>query len=420
MKRSRTVHLKPVTKILALAGLGCLPFTLQGQDALFSSLISERIRAQTKTELANAPYTFKWRELRTVLSASLASEWNDNIQASGATKRSDFSLSPSLSINSLYPITDHNALRINFTTGYQKYVSHTELDRWFLHPGSEIGFDIFVRELRINLHERLSYSEDATRYGAVSGQGTFGGLENAAGIQLSTPLKNMTASLGYDYQTFSSASSSPSKQMNRGSHNVVAQLGVNVHPDVTLGADASAGYTQYQEPILNDNLSISTGPFVHWRASEYVDVEVRAGYVQYTFYGSGATGMLPGYSSFYGNLLMRHRVNRWLSYTLDGGRSSSMGVNANQAERTEANLRFEYKIFSKVSLGNRLSYEKAREFRGLLPQDYDRLGIGVHAGYQILRKLTGSMSYDYLLKNSDVPFFGYAQNRVSLMLTYQF
>lgn len=405
---------------IALACGMISPAAVFGQDALFSSLISERIQAGAKAEFQNSPYTVKWGSLRTVLGTSLGTEWNDNITATGKAKESDVILSPSLSLNSVYPITDHNALRVNFTTGYQKYVSHQDRDRWFLRPGSEIGFDVFVGELRINLHDRLSYSEDTTRYGAVSGQSSFGGLDNSAGIQLSMPLKDMTASLGYDYQTFMSASSSKSKQMDRGSHNVVGQFGVNVHPDVTVGVEGSTGLTGYREPILNDNLSVSAGPFVRWQASEYIAFESRAGYVHYTFFGSGATGEVPPYNSFYANLLMRHRVNRWLDYTLDGGRSSSMGVNSNQSERWQTNLRANYRIFEHISFGNGIFYEKAKEFQGLLPQAYDRIGIGVNLGYQLMKKLNTSLSYNHLIKTSDIQFFGYTQNSVTLSLTYQF
>ena len=77
-------------------------------------------------------------------------------------KQSDFIIRPQLNINALWPITQLNTFKIDLGIGYAFYMDHSEYNTngLLLSPGSQVAFDIFVGDFRINIHDRFSLEQD--------------------------------------------------------------------------------------------------------------------------------------------------------------------------------------------------------------------------------------------------------------------
>ena len=108
----------------------------------------------------------------------LASMYNDNVNLSedataviqspfgpvtlSTQKESDFIIRPLLTMNALWPITELNTFRLDLGIGYAFYLDHSNYNTngVLVSPGSQLAFDIFVGDFRINLHDRFSLEQD--------------------------------------------------------------------------------------------------------------------------------------------------------------------------------------------------------------------------------------------------------------------
>jgi len=66
------------------------------------------------------------------------------------------------------------------------------------------------------------------------------------------------------------------------------------------------------------------------------------------------------------------------------------------------------------------SFESGTETHGLEQEDLIRYGAGLSVSRTITEKLSGTVSYMWLKKNSSIPARDYNQNRLVLNLIYQF
>ena len=65
-------------------------------------------------------------------------------------------------------------------------------------PGSQIAFDFFVGDFRINIHDRLSSARSDRRAG-LSNTVDYGRLENYAGLSVLWDLNQILLTVGYDH-----------------------------------------------------------------------------------------------------------------------------------------------------------------------------------------------------------------------------
>ena len=72
---------------------------------------------------------------------------------------------PQVNINALWPITQLNTLKLDIGLGYAFYLDHSDYNTngVLLSPGSQLSFDIFVGDFRINFHDRFSLEQDPSR-----------------------------------------------------------------------------------------------------------------------------------------------------------------------------------------------------------------------------------------------------------------
>src|SRR5664280_454844 len=141
------------------------------QQALKISLAGQAAAEARTLQQQAQPYTFKTGDFKLLVTPSLGLDWNDNVYLSKDNAEDDFILSPTLALNASYPLTGYNLLNLSVAFGYDKYFNHNDLSRWNVQSGSEVSFDVYVLSLWINLHDRVSYSQDAATEAAVANTG---------------------------------------------------------------------------------------------------------------------------------------------------------------------------------------------------------------------------------------------------------
>lgn len=402
--------------------LGLLAASGSAQEALRASLAGERMAEQRRQQLENQPYNLRLGDFKMLATLSQGFEYNDRVNYTSLNPQSDFILHPLLSLNSIVPVGELNRLNLSLGVGYDKYIDHSEYDSLVITPGSALSFDVYIKDLRINFHENVSYKNDPGQEASLAGVGKYGGLNNTLGTLVTWDMEDVVLSAGYDFTKFISATDLYSYQ-DRDSHLILTRAGLKVHPTATVGLEASGGPTYYATPRLNDNFSTSIGAYADWNPTPYIHIQPRAGYSYYTFEENVVRGKMPSEGGSYFGLNFNHRINRIVSYTIDGGRETRLGVGANLLNEYHVSGNVALRIIEKLSLSCGLRYISGNEVGSLRignNQAYDMTTASFGAGYQLLEKLSVRLSYSHVIRTSNYQYGDYEQNRVLLNLTYRF
>jgi hypothetical protein len=390
----------------------------RGQDALRKSLAGEEAAEAQRTAYENKFYNLKLGPVEFTFAPSVRGAWNDNITAS-ENGESDFYIGPNLMAAGIWPVTDKNTINFSVGLGYQKYIEHDELDRFTVTPGTQVSFNFFVKDFRINLHDRMSYSLDPIDVGSVSGTSEYGGLDNTAGVLVDWDLNQVVVTAGYDHHNFiSDAEASDSE--SRATEMFNLSTSVELNPALKTGPEMSYAITDYEERFHNNNRNVSVGWFADWKASDYLSLRPRGGYVHYAFDEGGAIGNTPDLSSFYASVSITHRVNEFMSHSLNGGHEVQSGVNSDALRQYFARYNAQWNIIRNVSLSGSAFYENGSDTDAATAEDYDRIGFSVGAGYSLTRNLVAFLGYQFTVKDSSRPGRDYTQNLVNLTLSYRF
>src|SRR5439155_18097119 len=157
--------------------------SVYAQETLRMSLAgAEAAEARRKAASTLGYYNLKLGPAALRFGSSLGVEFNDNVNNAATNAEADVSFRPALNAQLLWPVTDQNSLNLNVGAGYSVYVQHPKLDQVFLTPGSELSFDIYAGNFWINLHDRVSITDNAYQDPTVSGTGDYEQFQNALGI----------------------------------------------------------------------------------------------------------------------------------------------------------------------------------------------------------------------------------------------
>lgn len=397
-----------------------LSTTSRAQDALLLSIYNQNITDARKREMENQPYTTRWGELNMLAGASLVGEWNDNVNLSHLSPQEDFIVRPMGNVDVFWPVTDVNALRFSIGVGYDAYTRHPEYDQVVISPGSQLSWDIKVKDFTLNLHEIFYYEQDPTLYGSVSDKARFGGFYNTAGLEATWDLHDVVLSLGYDHFNFI-ASSSTYEYLTRASDFVLFRTSFLVHPSATVGIEASAGPTEYDQPVLQNNFTYSLGAFAQWQATQHISLQPRGGYYDYNF---SSLGLRPSseQNGYYLSLNFKHDLRRNINYSLEIGHETFSGVYTRLTEQWYGTAYINWRIIKYLSATTSFRYEAATQPLYLqLSDNYDRMYVGFRLSCPIKPKLTASLEYRYWLKTDQyLQSQDYQQNRLTLQLAYTF
>src|SRR5256886_16039563 len=162
-----------LSMLLAIAGV-------YAQDAVRPSLAGQAASDARQEDVSRIPYNMLLGPVRFRVGASVGVEYNDNINYSDdgsavvpnpfspgftvitAHSQDDFIVTPNLTIDAVWPITQLNTLRLDLGIGYSFYLDHSNYntDYILIAPKSQIAFDIFVGDFRINIHDRAQVQQD--------------------------------------------------------------------------------------------------------------------------------------------------------------------------------------------------------------------------------------------------------------------
>ena len=405
----------------------------RAQEAVRPSLAGEAAAAARRQTLDRIPYNLLMGPVRFRFSATMGVEYNDNINIAEVNTQEDIIFRPYLNLNALWPITQLNTLRFDIGLGYAFYADHSEnnTNGVLLSPGSQLSFDVFVGDFRINFHDRFSLEQDPIGEPQLSGVVDYGRFQNTAGVSVLWDLNKAVLTFGYDHYTFI-ATNDDFDYLNRNAESLSASLSVAASSTTGLGVEGSFVYNYYDEMVLNDSDTYSIGAFVETQLTNYLKLRVAGGYQSINFDGSTvALGPFPDGSfaffndsgsldDFYVNALLSHRINGAITHRLSLGHESQLGVNSNYITLNYIRHTATWNVINKTLLSTELFYEDADDSGGFIDEHLHRYGGALTLGYQLTRHVTLGARYQFTQKDSDVPLRDYRQNRISIDGTYSF
>ncbi|MEY2550695.1 MAG: hypothetical protein QOG12_839 [Verrucomicrobiota bacterium] len=426
---------------------------LRAQDAIRPSLAGEAAAEARRQSIDKIPYNLQLGPIKFRFSASMGIEYNDNINLAedgsavfatptgpitlSTQPQEDIILRPQVNLNALWPITQLNTLRLDLGVGYSIYLDHSSnnTNSILLSPGSQLAFDIFVGDFRINLHDRFSLQQDPISEAQLSNVADYGRFENLAGVSVLWDLNQAVVTVGYDHYNFI-AMNDAFEYLDRNADILSGSIGFTPSSTMTVGAEGSITNTYYDLNVLNDSLAYSAGLFLETQITSNLRVRVAGGYQWINFDSGGLVNDLQDVNDYYANLVLSHRLNSVFTHNLAIGHENTIGVNSNYVTLNYVRHTATWNVFYHSLVTTELFYEDAADSGGLgtrllpgpgLPlfnpfvaENFHRYGGAISFGYQLTPHVTLGFRYQYTQKDSDQPLRDYRQNRVAIDGTYSF
>jgi hypothetical protein len=421
---------------------GLLPVSGWCQDSLRHSLAGDSAYEANKIGIESLPYTYKSGDFRLLLTPSLSLQYNDNVGLGAASSSSDFILSPLMGVTMSYPLSERNLFSLNVTAGYDHYLKSSQYDAAHIESGSALSFDVYVKDLKINLHDSFSLTEHSSAEGAVGGTPFYGQFMNSVGQSTMWDLEDLTLTFGYDHVNTISPSSQ-FKYLDSSSEMPIIRAGFRFDPRLTVGLEGSASFMSYDYAVLNNHSSYSGGLYADWTPDSFFHIQPRAGYTVSEFQhtsvsyeiiqiaGLGAPIAIPvgetiqtkGTPSYYVGFTLTHQVMAAVSYGVSAGHETRVGIQSDETEVWYFRPNITWQPRKDLSISTTFFYEHGNtgvgNVSGNLVETYDYYGGGFSVSHELLKRLTGSLNYSLTFRSSNGPEGGYTQNLVMLRLSYQ-
>jgi Putative beta-barrel porin 2 len=396
-------------------------FPLRAQDAVRPSLAGEESAEARRQDINQIPYNLMTGPIKYRLSATLGVEYNDNINLSENNPESDVIIHPQVNIDAIWPVTQINTLRLDIGLGYAFYLDHSDQDTTgvLLSPGSQLAFDLFIGDFRINFHDRFSLQQDPIDELQISNVVNYGRFENTAGVSVLWDLNKAVLTLGYDHYTYISTTSA-FDYLNRNSEELVGSVSFTLTNTTSVGIESSFADTYYDQNVLNNSTAYTIGAFAETQITNYLRLRVAAGYQMISFDNTGSVFDSNDVNDYYANVLISHRLNAFITQTLAAGHESQLGVNSNYIALNYIRHTVTWNIIRNTLLSTELFYEDGDDSGGFINEHLHRYGGALTVGYQLTPHVTLGLRYQYTQKDSNVPDRDYSQNRVGVDATYSF
>jgi hypothetical protein len=406
-------------------GLGIFASTQRnvcGQEALRLSLAGEEAaKAQSDAAATIGYYNLLVGHTALRFSSGLGLQYNDNIHLQ-PNPQGDFIFSPNVNTQVHWPVTENNSLEFSLGAGYDVYANNRYLDRYFVNPGSGISFNIYAGDFAINVHDRLTVTENGYQNPSANGNGNNSTLQNTTGAGASWDLNQMVVSAGYDHVNYVPLGSTQSSQPAASSENFTVNGGVRVRPEILVGLEAGGSlldFSQSSSITTPNTAQWNTGAFGRVQISEFMNAQLDAGYTELLPEGGTSTSLNASeHGGYYFDFSLSHRVNQFIDYNLTAGRSTDLQVYGQLYSHYFVRWTPDWNFFRKFSVSTPVWWEQGTHVYGQA-NVYNQYGVGINVGRQITEKLSATLLYQFIQETAQANT-GYTVNIIGLNFSYQF
>jgi hypothetical protein len=317
-----------------------------------------------------------------------------------------------------WPVSDQNSLNLKFSGGYYAYAGHSDYDRWFVNPGSELSFDLYVGDFWVNLHDRFTITSDNYQDPTVVDTQDYSQLQNDLGFAALWDMNKLLVRFGYDHLNYV-VLSGDRRQPNAQNEVISTAAGYAFWPRAELGVEFGGAWMNYDtslaDAIYTDGFQWSVGGFLSGRVTEHIEGRLSAGYTMFL----PEDEQIDDFSGMYIMFSLTHRVNEHVDYSLTGGRTIQFALYGGTIDMFNTRLLVNWRILNKMTLSTGFVYEHG-EYLVAYIETFDRYGPSISLGRYITEKLYASLGYQYYNRDSTEPTRDYDLHLVTLNLGYRF
>ncbi len=382
--------------------------------------------------------------------ASLEGQYVSNIGLSNYNQLSDFIITPQVGVTASWPITAENTLRFTTSLGYSKYLIHPQYDTSsvLVAPDSELSFDVYVGDFKINFHDQFSVQTDPANIGSINNVVNFNRIQNVAGIGVIWDLNKLILSFNYDHINFIStnlqalggANLSNPGNIDYSADQISAAASYRITSTLVTGLEFAGSYRYYDQYGIDDN-QMSVGPFIRIEVTPTFKVSAGAGYQEITTTSGNLTyaqTQIPNmvnpvlgvgtYDSWYGNLTLDHRLNADYTDRLSIGHELELDPFSQISDVYYASYTSSWKVNTDLNLAFTLNYQDVTspsQSTAYSNSAFSSFGAGVQANFPVTKSISGAILYQFsdnfgtsntVIGSSQ----GYTQNRAGFILNYHF
>src|SRR5947209_5936367 len=128
-RRAISLHRDQFLKSVALLFVMTMLVGIGGvfaQDAIRPSLAGQAASDARQQDVSRIPYNLLLGPVRFRVGASVGVEYNDNVKYAEVNEEDDFIITPNLTLDMIWPVTQLNTLRFDIGIGYSFYVDHSD------------------------------------------------------------------------------------------------------------------------------------------------------------------------------------------------------------------------------------------------------------------------------------------------------
>jgi hypothetical protein len=439
-----------------VAGIMTFAACANGQDALLSALSIDRAIAppQNRTGLA-APDQSHLGPFQLSSSLNAGAAFNDNINGSQTAPQADVISHAGADLALAWGATDQSLLQIGAGIGYVHYFKNSENGGLEVTPNSALSYRMGFTDGSLAVFDQVSYSQQVVQEPALVNVATLPRLENTVGTRVTWEPGRWELQAGYSHDDYLSTSSS-FDYLNRSSEYFFTRDGWRFAEATQAGIEASGGLTSYQQSLQSNDKSLSLGLYSKWQVTKAIRATVRGGSTEYFFDApksgtpqstNGLSFGTPGQiyylyygpapvaaaratprstlSSYYAGLDVSQQLNEFFTHSISLHRDVSLGVDpgSDYVDQLATTYSFAWSLTQWITLGGQAEYLRGNQPLGFFASGQEHFsfyGGGPTLGWAITRKLAGSINYSWWQRMSDLPGRNYAQNILSLNLTYTF
>ena len=386
------------------------------QEAVRFSLASEAAAQSRKQSLeALDQSTLRTQRLGVSVNTGLDAEGNNNITLVADHALTDFISRAQVGTRVAWVASHENVVQLALDAGYSFYALHSEWDRLFIQPGSELSFDLYAGQWWVNLHERLAVTENAYDDPTLAGTGNYSQLRNTAGMSGTWDLNKLELNLQYDHASYISLTGSSLPDGRSDIFGLNAAL--KVTPMATIGMQLGGGPNHYDGTQASDSANLNVGAFARAQPTQYLGIYGAAGYTVYTDQNSNPS-LRSSYDAFYWQIGVQHRINRYFDYDLTAGRTISFGFFAGTVDMYSAAIDGRLHCFRNLGVSLGLVFEHGTLLSGT-GEAFDRIGPHVLLERTLNRKFSATLRYQYFARTSNITGGDYELNVLTASLVYR-
>lgn len=355
------------------------------------------------------------------VAAGLRQEYNDNIGLAATGREHDFITSPHLTLGAHWPVSQLNSLDLVLGLSYEKYWEHPSLDSnsILVSPSTMLDFNVYVGDVRINVHDIPSVQQDPLSTSQLSNVTTFRRLSNTAGIAADWDLNKFIVGAGYDYTLFRSLESGYD-YLDQDSHEFHGRIGYRYAPQLTLGVQASYVITDYVQNVQNNGDTWSAGGYADAILSEYLRGSASVSFQGSKFDNNGTIGDTSGFNSVVFTATLNNQLNRWLNHALTLRRYTTLGIGTNFTDVYRVDYSVNAEVIQQVTTSLNFYHEWFADSSGPGAQKGTRWGVGPTLGYQVTPSTRLTIGYQRTERDVNSNFFDYTQNVAFIDVNHQF